>query len=53
VPKPEDVNSALESLRAAQPGWEASGLGHRAKLLRQCADVMEQGRFDTIALHGA
>jgi len=46
---PEAVNTSLEQLRLAQPAWESSGLEHRARLLRQCAIVMEQGRFDTIA----
>ena len=49
VPGPEKVNAALERLRSAQPAWESSGLVHRATLLRQCALVMEQERFDTIA----
>jgi RHH-type proline utilization regulon transcriptional repressor/proline dehydrogenase/delta 1-pyrroline-5-carboxylate dehydrogenase len=51
MPAPEqaEVSAALEQLCAAQPAWEASGLEHRAALLRRCAEVMEQGRFDTIA----
>ena len=49
VPASAEVNASLNQLCAAQPAWEASGLEHRAALLRQCADVMEQGRFDTIA----
>jgi RHH-type proline utilization regulon transcriptional repressor/proline dehydrogenase/delta 1-pyrroline-5-carboxylate dehydrogenase len=49
APEAEDVNAALERLRTAQPAWEASGVEHRAQLLRQCALVMEQGRYDTIA----
>jgi RHH-type proline utilization regulon transcriptional repressor/proline dehydrogenase/delta 1-pyrroline-5-carboxylate dehydrogenase len=49
VPKPEDVNTALAQLCAAQPAWEASDMEHRAKLMGQCADEMEKGRFDTIA----
>jgi RHH-type proline utilization regulon transcriptional repressor/proline dehydrogenase/delta 1-pyrroline-5-carboxylate dehydrogenase len=48
-PEPEDVSAALERLCAAQPAWEASGVEHRASLLRQCALVMEEGRFDAIA----
>jgi len=47
--EPAELNDALDGLRAAQPAWEKSGLEHRAALLRRCADVMEQGRFDTIA----
>jgi RHH-type proline utilization regulon transcriptional repressor/proline dehydrogenase/delta 1-pyrroline-5-carboxylate dehydrogenase len=43
------LNGVLEALRAAQPGWQNSGLEHRAALLRRCAEVMEQGRFDSIA----
>ncbi len=43
------LNDALEALTAAQPQWEKSGLEHRAALLRRCADVMEQGRFDSVA----
>ncbi len=49
APKPEKVAATLEQMRAAQPAWEASGLEHRAALLQRCAEVTEQGRFDTIA----
>jgi RHH-type proline utilization regulon transcriptional repressor/proline dehydrogenase/delta 1-pyrroline-5-carboxylate dehydrogenase len=49
VPAPAEVNAALAALCAAQPAWEAAGLAHRAALLRQCANMMEQGRFETIA----
>jgi len=49
APEPQGLSAALAQLSSAQPAWEASGLEHRAALLRRCADVMEQGRFDTIA----
>ena len=49
APEPQGLSAALAQLSAAQPAWEASGLQHRAELLRRCAEVMEQGRFDTIA----
>jgi RHH-type proline utilization regulon transcriptional repressor/proline dehydrogenase/delta 1-pyrroline-5-carboxylate dehydrogenase len=49
APEAAEVSVALEKMCAAQPAWEASGLEHRAELLRRCAEVMEQGRFDTIA----
>ncbi len=49
TPAPQELNAALEPLCAAQPSWEAAGIKHRAELLRRCAEVMELGRFDTIA----
>jgi RHH-type proline utilization regulon transcriptional repressor/proline dehydrogenase/delta 1-pyrroline-5-carboxylate dehydrogenase len=49
TPAPEAVNPGLERLCAAQPAWQGCGVEQRAQLLRQCAAVMEQGRFDTIA----
>jgi len=49
APEAAEVGAALAQLRAAQPAWEASGLEHRAALLGRCAEVMEEGRFETIA----
>ncbi|HEY3862300.1 MAG TPA: bifunctional proline dehydrogenase/L-glutamate gamma-semialdehyde dehydrogenase [Verrucomicrobiae bacterium] len=49
VPAAANAEAALSSVRAAQPAWEAIGWERRAALLRQCADTMEQGRFDAIA----
>jgi RHH-type proline utilization regulon transcriptional repressor/proline dehydrogenase/delta 1-pyrroline-5-carboxylate dehydrogenase len=43
------LNEVLDTARAAQPTWEASGWSHRSALLHQCARIMEQQRFDLIA----
>jgi RHH-type proline utilization regulon transcriptional repressor/proline dehydrogenase/delta 1-pyrroline-5-carboxylate dehydrogenase len=45
-----DLDTVLTAAAAAQPAWEHLGFEARAALLRRCADVMEAGRFDTIAL---
>jgi RHH-type proline utilization regulon transcriptional repressor/proline dehydrogenase/delta 1-pyrroline-5-carboxylate dehydrogenase len=49
APESQELSAALARLAAAQPAWEASGLEHRASLLRRCAEIMERERFDTIA----
>jgi RHH-type proline utilization regulon transcriptional repressor/proline dehydrogenase/delta 1-pyrroline-5-carboxylate dehydrogenase len=49
APESQELSAALAQLSAAQPAWEASGLEHRAAVLRRCAEVMEKDRFDTIA----
>jgi RHH-type transcriptional regulator, proline utilization regulon repressor / proline dehydrogenase / delta 1-pyrroline-5-carboxylate dehydrogenase len=45
-----DLDQALSAAAAAQSSWEHRGFEARAAVLRCCAEVMEAGRFDTIAL---
>ncbi len=40
------LNQAVAAAKAAQPGWGASGVPERARLLRQLADALEAGRDD-------
>ena len=50
-PSPElpTVDILLETAQKAQTDWEKAGIPHRAKLLRRTAEVMAQGRFNSIA----
>lgn len=47
--QPGKLDAILNELGEAQQAWEATGIEHRYALLRQCAAVMEKGRFDTVA----
>lgn len=46
----EGVQEALTLARSAQPGWEALSPRERATVLSRCAAIMEEERFDTLAV---
>jgi RHH-type proline utilization regulon transcriptional repressor/proline dehydrogenase/delta 1-pyrroline-5-carboxylate dehydrogenase len=45
-----DARRAVETVRAAQPAWQAAGVHRRADLLRAAAAIMRARRFDLAAL---
>lgn len=44
--QPPDVEAALSAAAAAFPGWRATSVAERAKLLRKVADIMEQRVYE-------
>jgi betaine-aldehyde dehydrogenase len=46
---PGQVQHAVAQARAAQPGWEASTPGERARVLLRLADLLEQRAADIVA----
>jgi RHH-type proline utilization regulon transcriptional repressor/proline dehydrogenase/delta 1-pyrroline-5-carboxylate dehydrogenase len=45
-----DARRAVETVRLAQPGWQAAGVHRRADVLRAAAAIMRVRRFDLAAL---
>ncbi len=50
LPPMPTLDALLDTARAAQPAWEAGGDAARSTVLRRCADVLAQRRFETVAL---
>jgi RHH-type proline utilization regulon transcriptional repressor/proline dehydrogenase/delta 1-pyrroline-5-carboxylate dehydrogenase len=50
LPESSGVLAALDQAVQAQTAWHAQGDAARARILRQCGDVMKAHRFEIIAL---
>jgi acyl-CoA reductase-like NAD-dependent aldehyde dehydrogenase len=44
-----EVNAALAAARAAWPGWRATSLAERVRLMRRAADIMEERVYEIAA----
>ena len=49
LPPLQELDELLNTATHSQPDWAAAGYAHRCNVLRQCAQVIEAARFDTIA----
>jgi RHH-type proline utilization regulon transcriptional repressor/proline dehydrogenase/delta 1-pyrroline-5-carboxylate dehydrogenase len=49
LPPLQSLDELLNTASSAQTGWVAAGYAHRCNILKQCAEVMEAARFNTIA----
>ena len=45
-----EIAAALTAAKQAQPAWEQLGDSERARILRQCAEQLQQARFESIAV---
>jgi RHH-type proline utilization regulon transcriptional repressor/proline dehydrogenase/delta 1-pyrroline-5-carboxylate dehydrogenase len=50
IPPVDELAPVIERARAAQPAWEDLGHQRRAKLLRQCGDLIASRRMELIAV---